>query len=126
MGVNPVALAARRAAGVANVSVASKARRIRRIVRSSQVQGRPERERSPASIIPRAGRRSYGKNRRAQPALRCHEWVLSYCRPPDFPHTPEGSLMLTDISDAAFPKLDDAEMEALRPHAAVCEVADGE
>src|SRR5688500_20164825 len=34
--------------------------------------------------------------------------------------------MLTDISDAAFPKLDDAEMQALRPHAEVCEFADGE
>src|SRR5688500_18392484 len=34
--------------------------------------------------------------------------------------------MLTDVTDAAFPKLDDAEMHALRPHAAVCDFADGE
>src|SRR5688572_10618643 len=53
---------------------------------------------------------------------------LSYCRPAHFQHTPEGLPMLTDVRDAnaAFPKLDDAEMEALRPHAAECEFADGE
>src|SRR5829696_9690730 len=38
----------------------------------------------------------------------------------------EATFMLTDVTDAAFPKLDDAEMRALRPHAAVCDFADGE